>query len=431
MRFESKIQRSASTFWRRSAGRGPHLLNPCSPSVPAPASSAPPSRYNSYYGSLTTASSSRAEYKHRGKGSRKNSKVYAKTVVSVERSSARGGHLTCAPFTARAPHAQSFSTAKSFREWESNPAYGRFLTLNAALITTFSTKLTLTDDEPEQAGGEQAQVRGVSHGSLARAFPHHGPSHPPSLHIGLRARTESRHRHRPLPVHSLDAIGTCEVSTSMSERQIKTAVCRDALAVKDNIVLEFARPGRCARISDIIRSFRLAPERRKGCVRPLSLLYSDASADGVEERSLVPRSRLHARLRRNATMSHFRAYSRRSSIYKTLSQSWTKYKQVRKAEWRRQRATLETVREERRPVSPLIAADRRRRPVRGRRRTASSLAGTSDRGFIDTLYNGDQNIYEAHFYGTRLDPREGRRRQMSGGFRECATRNFQYNSQAD
>ncbi|GBP35681.1 hypothetical protein EVAR_75006_1 [Eumeta japonica] len=41
-----------------------------------------------------------------------------------------------------------------------------------------------------------------------------------------------------------------------------------------------------------------------GCVRPLSLFYSDASADGVEERSFVPRSRSHARLRRNATMSH-------------------------------------------------------------------------------------------------------------------------------
>ncbi|GBP79758.1 Protein FAM49B [Eumeta japonica] len=39
------------------------------------------------------------------------------------------------------------------------------------------------------------------------------------------------------------------------------------------------------------------------CVRPLSLFCSDASADGVEERSLVPRSRSHARLRRNATMS--------------------------------------------------------------------------------------------------------------------------------
>ncbi|GBP17258.1 hypothetical protein EVAR_17751_1 [Eumeta japonica] len=42
----------------------------------------------------------------------------------------------------------------------------------------------------------------------------------------------------------------------------------------------------------------------QGYVRPLSLLYSDASADGVEERSLVPRSRSHARLRRNMTMSH-------------------------------------------------------------------------------------------------------------------------------
>ncbi|GBP19171.1 hypothetical protein EVAR_11493_1 [Eumeta japonica] len=40
-----------------------------------------------------------------------------------------------------------------------------------------------------------------------------------------------------------------------------------------------------------------------GCVRPLSLFYSDASANGVEERSFVPRSRSHARLR-NATMSH-------------------------------------------------------------------------------------------------------------------------------
>ncbi|GBP29948.1 hypothetical protein EVAR_18428_1 [Eumeta japonica] len=41
-----------------------------------------------------------------------------------------------------------------------------------------------------------------------------------------------------------------------------------------------------------------------GRVRALSLFYSDASADGEEERSLVPRSRLRARLRRNATMSH-------------------------------------------------------------------------------------------------------------------------------
>ncbi|GBP08086.1 hypothetical protein EVAR_2891_1 [Eumeta japonica] len=47
---------------------------------------------------------------------------------------------------------------------------------------------------------------------------------------------------------------------------------------------------------------------RKGCVRPLYLSYSDASADGVEERSLVPRSRSHSRLRRNATMSHTFSY---------------------------------------------------------------------------------------------------------------------------
>ncbi|GBP65037.1 Cytochrome P450 CYP12A2 [Eumeta japonica] len=49
---------------------------------------------------------------------------------------------------------------------------------------------------------------------------------------------------------------------------------------------------------------------RVGCVRPLSLFYSDESADEVEKRSLVPRSRSHARLRRNATMSH--AFSMRS-----------------------------------------------------------------------------------------------------------------------
>ncbi|GBP35698.1 hypothetical protein EVAR_82632_1 [Eumeta japonica] len=44
--------------------------------------------------------------------------------------------------------------------------------------------------------------------------------------------------------------------------------------------------------------------KKSSCVRPLSLFSSDASADGVEERSLVLRSRSHARLRRNATMSH-------------------------------------------------------------------------------------------------------------------------------
>ncbi|GBP56824.1 hypothetical protein EVAR_41460_1 [Eumeta japonica] len=40
----------------------------------------------------------------------------------------------------------------------------------------------------------------------------------------------------------------------------------------------------------------------------------------MEERSLVPRSRSHARLRRNVTMSYAFSYvQRRSSIYKTLS----------------------------------------------------------------------------------------------------------------
>ncbi|GBP46789.1 hypothetical protein EVAR_10757_1 [Eumeta japonica] len=41
-----------------------------------------------------------------------------------------------------------------------------------------------------------------------------------------------------------------------------------------------------------------------GSLLPLSLFYSDASANRVEERSRVPRSRSLARLRRNATMSH-------------------------------------------------------------------------------------------------------------------------------
>ncbi|GBP67775.1 hypothetical protein EVAR_22177_1 [Eumeta japonica] len=42
----------------------------------------------------------------------------------------------------------------------------------------------------------------------------------------------------------------------------------------------------------------------ESCVRPLSLFYSDASANGVEERSLVPRFRSYARLGRNATINH-------------------------------------------------------------------------------------------------------------------------------
>ncbi|GBP76969.1 hypothetical protein EVAR_63316_1 [Eumeta japonica] len=46
------------------------------------------------------------------------------------------------------------------------------------------------------------------------------------------------------------------------------------------------------------------------------LFYSDASADGVEERSLVPRSRSHARFRRNATMS--RTFSCVQSAFSNL-----------------------------------------------------------------------------------------------------------------
>ncbi|GBP61313.1 hypothetical protein EVAR_53228_1 [Eumeta japonica] len=57
----------------------------------------------------------------------------------------------------------------------------------------------------------------------------------------------------------------------------------------------------------MLKSANKRPEHgqtRVGCVRPLSLFYSDASADAVVERSLVPRSYSHARLRRNATMSY-------------------------------------------------------------------------------------------------------------------------------
>ncbi|GBP47546.1 Arf-GAP with coiled-coil, ANK repeat and PH domain-containing protein 2 [Eumeta japonica] len=58
---------------------------------------------------------------------------------------------------------------------------------------------------------------------------------------------------------------------------------------------------------------------RVGCVRPLSLFYSDASADGVEERSLVPRSRSHTRLRRNVTMSH---------AFSSVRETWIRAKYV-------------------------------------------------------------------------------------------------------
>ncbi|GBP80126.1 hypothetical protein EVAR_55995_1 [Eumeta japonica] len=62
-------------------------------------------------------------------------------------------------------------------------------------------------------------------------------------------------------------------------------------------------------VCNIMSAYRWPSE---GCVRPLSLFYSDTSADGVEERSLVPRSRSHARLRRNATMNH--AFSTRHRL---------------------------------------------------------------------------------------------------------------------
>ncbi|GBP43678.1 hypothetical protein EVAR_30512_1 [Eumeta japonica] len=52
------------------------------------------------------------------------------------------------------------------------------------------------------------------------------------------------------------------------------------------------------------RAVRELPSSGYRCVRPPSLFYSDATAEAVEERSLVPRSRSHARLRWNATMSH-------------------------------------------------------------------------------------------------------------------------------
>ncbi|GBP30369.1 hypothetical protein EVAR_18168_1 [Eumeta japonica] len=82
------------------------------------------------------------------------------------------------------------------------------------------------------------------------------------------------------------------------------------------IFYRFSRNYLClsARLCDWCARARCAPppddvlgsitSSRAGCVRPLSLFYSDASADGVEERSRGPRSRSHARLRRNATMSH-------------------------------------------------------------------------------------------------------------------------------
>ncbi|GBP66975.1 hypothetical protein EVAR_49950_1 [Eumeta japonica] len=71
-----------------------------------------------------------------------------------------------------------------------------------------------------------------------------------------------------------------------------------------------ATPGRCgADFSAWRRSGeKISRQRSLCCVRPLSLFYSDASVDGVEERSRVPRSRAHARLKRKATKSHDFSY---------------------------------------------------------------------------------------------------------------------------
>ncbi|GBP61092.1 hypothetical protein EVAR_89758_1 [Eumeta japonica] len=59
------------------------------------------------------------------------------------------------------------------------------------------------------------------------------------------------------------------------------------------------------------------PRGDTSCVRPLSLFYSDASADGVEERSLsFARS---AQAERDIELCFFVHEAGRSSIYKTLS----------------------------------------------------------------------------------------------------------------
>ncbi|GBP75699.1 hypothetical protein EVAR_98549_1 [Eumeta japonica] len=57
----------------------------------------------------------------------------------------------------------------------------------------------------------------------------------------------------------------------------------------------------CLHLAFIV-SLRLSSEVRL-CAAAVSLLLG-RTADGVEERSLVPRSRSHTRLKRNATMSH-------------------------------------------------------------------------------------------------------------------------------
>ncbi|GBP54758.1 hypothetical protein EVAR_90042_1 [Eumeta japonica] len=81
----------------------------------------------------------------------------------------------------------------------------------------------------------------------------------------------------------------------------------------------FETKNQIADLKEVLNDLKAA----KGCVRPLSLFYSDASADGVEEGSLVPRSHLHAWLRRNATMSH--AFSCTQASQTVLSDALGRY----------------------------------------------------------------------------------------------------------
>ncbi|GBP01066.1 hypothetical protein EVAR_2330_1 [Eumeta japonica] len=64
----------------------------------------------------------------------------------------------------------------------------------------------------------------------------------------------------------------------------------------------------------LVTSLGLQVSKISDCEQPLSLFYSDASADTVKERSLIPRSRSHARLRPNTTMSHAFSYVRPTFI---------------------------------------------------------------------------------------------------------------------
>ncbi|GBP08146.1 hypothetical protein EVAR_2934_1 [Eumeta japonica] len=99
----------------------------------------------------------------------------------------------------------------------------------------------------------------------------------------------------------------CELN-SFSQRLGKetSRAKKGRLCTIPETVLQFTMPVRklFRTYASTLRVYGISKVLRRGCVRPLSLFYSDASADGVEERSLVPRSRSYARLRRNATMSH-------------------------------------------------------------------------------------------------------------------------------